>query len=82
MSLRVFSHYNNSQNYVNSNKDTNFRRRKGTPTNPIIVRAQEIEEVTLKRSASRYSFDNCAVVIDAYHSLNSFNCSLYDCFFS
>src|SRR5919198_3740872 len=44
---------------VSSNKDTKFSGRKGTAANPIIVRAQEVGEVTLKGSASLYRFENC-----------------------
>jgi hypothetical protein len=44
---------------VSSNKDTKFNDRKGTATRPIIVRAQDVGEVTLKGSASHYSFEDC-----------------------
>lgn len=43
---------------VSKEKDTKFKDRKGTATNPIIVRAEEVGKVTLEGSAG-YKFVNC-----------------------
>ena len=43
---------------VSKDEETKFKSRKGTATNPIIVKAEEVGKATLKGSAG-YKFENC-----------------------